>query len=373
MLCGERINMGNTGYTIFPSAWNTSFQRAQGRTPEIRNINLGLERISNKLHDIFHRLEYTEDLSLENIKAIYKGKDISEGDEYILQFFTKTLENTTALLARNTINSRLWSYNLLKKFIAFQYNKSDYKIKDLDKKFILNFEQYLVKQHQAKPSSIRKAESILKSIIQKAIEEHLTNINPFQGHRLPRVTCNRQFLTEMELMSIIKYKPHIERLAIIKDLFLIAAFTGISWADISILTPENIIQVNGKYWIVFVRKKTQKQVSIPLFDIPLQLIHKRTIAKNNTDILLEQVSYELVRAGLREIAAACRISKPLSFHIARHTFGTMALSAGVPMESIAKMMGHTTIKSTQIYAQVTDQKISEDMDKLIVKREEGKQ
>ncbi|VEH16105.1 Tyrosine recombinase XerD [Segatella oris] len=68
------------------------------------------------------------------------------------------------------------------------------------------------------------------------------------------------------------------------------------------------------------------------------------------------------------VGKACGIRQRLSYHVARHTFGTMSLSAGIPIESIAKMMGHASISSTQIYAQVTDKKISEDMDRLITKQ-----
>ncbi len=71
--------------------------------------------------------------------------------------------------------------------------------------------------------------------------------------------------------------------------------------------------------------------------------------------------------NLSIVGKACGIRQRLSYHVARHTFGTMSLSAGIPIESIAKMMGHASISSTQVYAQVTDRKISEDMDRLIAK------
>ncbi len=67
---------------------------------------------------------------------------------------------------------------------------------------------------------------------------------------------------------------------------------------------------------------------------------------------------------LKEIADICGIKKNLTFHLARHTFATMSLSKGVPIESVSKMLGHTNIKTTQIYARITNKKIEHDMDEL---------
>ena len=91
--------------------------------------------------------------------------------------------------------------------------------------------------------------------------------------------------------------------------------------------------------------------------------------KGNDFIFYCTCSRSVMSAKLSIVGKACGIRERLSYNMARHTFGTMSLSAGIPIESIAKMMGHASISSTQIYAQVTDNKISEDMDRLIRKHQ----
>ena len=90
--------------------------------------------------------------------------------------------------------------------------------------------------------------------------------------------------------------------------------------------------------------------------------------KGETLVFQPHCSRSVMGKNLCIVGKACGIRQRLSYHVARHTFGTMSLSAGIPIESIAKMMGHASISSTQIYAQVTDNKISEDMDRLIAKQ-----
>ena len=94
--------------------------------------------------------------------------------------------------------------------------------------------------------------------------------------------------------------------------------------------------------------------------------------KGKKHIFPRECSRSVIDGRLSIVGKACGIRQRLSYHVARHTFGTMSLSAGIPIESIAKMMGHASISSTQIYAQVTDNKNSEDMDRLIRKYQKEK-
>lgn len=155
-------------------------------------------------------------------------------------------------------------------------------------------------------------------------------------------------------------------------MFLFSCFTGLSFSDIQTLTKANFgVTVDGEHYIRKEREKTGVESLVPLHPIAKEIALKQA-NKDESKLFSESYKYHQLSEALNAVGQACGIRQTLTFHMARHTFGTMALSAGVPMESIAKMMGHTTIKSTQIYAQITDQKISEDMDKLIAKRKEGK-
>lgn len=159
-----------------------------------------------------------------------------------------------------------------------------------------------------------------------------------------------------------------KRLEIVRDLFIFAAFTGLSYIDIKTLTADEIItSADGAKWIKTRREKTKTPVIVKLLDIPLLIIEKYKLARIGGFIFTVPRN-DICNLRLKDIAKECGIKHYLTFHQSRHTFGTLLLSAGIPIESISKMMGHTNISTTQTYAKVTDDKISEDMDKLIERR-----
>ena len=151
-------------------------------------------------------------------------------------------------------------------------------------------------------------------------------------------------------------------------MFVFAAFTGLPYVDLKQLTWKEIItEEDGSLWISTDRQKTGIPFHVKLLDIPMQIIEKyRGLGEG--DNVFHLLGQGRINYALKIIAKHCNITTKLTFHISRHTFGTMMVSAGVPMESISKMMGHTNIRTTQGYAKVTDDKISEDMDKLFFKR-----
>ena len=126
------------------------------------------------------------------------------------------------------------------------------------------------------------------------------------------------------------------------------------------LTQENIITLDNRLWIIINRQKTNVQSNIPLLEIPQMILNKYK-GKTKDNRLLPVLSNQKINAYLKEIADLCGIKKRLSYHLARHTFATMLLSKGVPIESVSKMLGHTNIKTTQIYARITNKKIEQDM------------
>ena len=155
-----------------------------------------------------------------------------------------------------------------------------------------------------------------------------------------------------------------KRLSLIRDLFVFSCFTGLAYIDLANLKGENIVTLNGVEWIKGRRIKTGTLINVVLLDIPKRLILKYTDDKRRKEHLFPIISNQKMNAYLKEIAAICNIDKNLTCHIARHTFATMALSKGVPIESVSKMLGHTNIRTTQIYAKVTDKKIEHDMEGL---------
>lgn len=159
-----------------------------------------------------------------------------------------------------------------------------------------------------------------------------------------------------------------KRLELVRDIFAFSCYTGFAYIDVTRLTKDMLEERgDGTIWICTHRQKTKVPVNIRLLDIPKMIIDKYA-GQAKGDKLLPVPSNQKMNDYLKEIAAICGIDKPISYHVARHTFATqICLSNGVPMESVSKMLGHTNIKTTQLYARITDQKVSHDMEILAQK------
>ena len=188
--------------------------------------------------------------------------------------------------------------------------------------------------------------------------------DPFANFRFHMEHVDRGFLTDDEILKIVNKKITIPRLSLVRDIFKFSCFTGLSYIDVANLTPEHLVSMDDKQWIMTKRQKTNVESNVLLLDIPKQIIAKYSNNTYHDGKLFPVLSNQKMNAYLKEIADICGISKNLTFHVARHTFATMSLSKGVPMESVSKMLGHTNIKTTQIYARITNKKIEHDMEQL---------
>lgn len=184
--------------------------------------------------------------------------------------------------------------------------------------------------------------------------------DPFLNHHFHLEPVDRGFLTDEEIQRIMQKDFEIPRLEMVRDVFIFSCFCGLAYIDVAHLTQENIITLDNRPWIIINRQKTNVQSNIPLLEIP-QMILDKYKGKTKDNRLLPVLSNQKINAYLKEIADLCGIKKRLSYHLARHTFATMLLSKGVPIESVSKMLGHTNIKTTQIYARITNKKIEQDM------------
>lgn len=190
--------------------------------------------------------------------------------------------------------------------------------------------------------------------------------DPFTGFKIHFAPTDRGFLTDVEIEALMKKEFPVKRLEVVRDIFIFSCFTGLAYVDVSNLTKKNLVVLDDKLWIMTKRQKTDVPSNILLLDIAHSIIKKYDgVDKNGR--LLPIMSNQRTNSYLKEIAALCGIEKNLTFHLARHTFATLALSKGVPVESVSKMLGHTNIKTTQIYARVTNKKIEHDMMQLASK------
>ena len=246
------------------------------------------------------------------------------------------------------------------------------------------FEEYrfFLKKKGLKGSSINNYLCWLSRLMFRAVSQRIIRYNPFEHAEYEKVEKAIRFLSKSDVANLMAMKMCDSDAELARRMFIFSCFTGLAITDMEHLTFGHIKNAaDGQMYIRKERQKTKVEFIVPLHPIAKTIIEQQRQLKavkeegNNTDMdnrLIFQpcCSRSVLAAKLSIVGKACGIKQRLSYHMGRHTFGTMCLSAGIPIESIAKMMGHTSIASTQIYAQVTDCKISEDMDKLIAKHQE---
>ena len=171
-----------------------------------------------------------------------------------------------------------------------------------------------------------------------------------------------------EITTIYNHEFSSKRLEQVRDLFIFSCYTALSYIDVCELRQEDIrTGFDGNLWIIRKRHKTNVTSTVRLLDIPKAILEKYK-HKLPTGKILPVISNQKMNDYLKEIAAICGIEKTLTYHVARHSCATSVLLAnGVPIETVSKILGHTNIRTTQIYARITDLKVSSDMEILAQK------
>lgn len=250
----------------------------------------------------------------------------------------------------------------LEEFMQTKYRIKDIALKEISHVFITDFENYLRTESGCNENTTAKFMQTFRMIVIVAKNNGWIFTDPFVNYKIRLKRVDRGYLTEHELQKILKKNFTCTRLEQVRDVFIFACFTGLAYIDVRNLTKENIrISFDGKPWIMTSRQKTDTAVNVPLLKVP-QSILKKYEGKLPHGLLLPVLSNQKLNSYLKEIGDLCGIGKNITFHCARHTFATtMTLAKGVPIESVSKMLGHTNIQTTQIYARITSDKISRDM------------
>ena len=245
------------------------------------------------------------------------------------------------------------------------------------------FEEYrfFLKKRGLKGTTINNYLCWLSRLMFRAVSKRIIRCNPFEHAKYEKEEKKIRFLQKSEVAKLATMKMNDSEAELARLMFVFSCFTGLAIADMEHLLYNHIqTAADGRKYIRKERQKTKVEFIVPLHPIAEAIIRhcweeqeindgQQTVKeKGETLIFPRECSRSVIDTKLSIVGKACGIKERLSFHMARHTFGTMSLSAGIPIESIAKMMGHASISSTQIYAQVTDKKISEDMDRLIAKQ-----
>ena len=364
---GKRLEYSTKKF-VDPSKWSNELSRMKGNSEEARSINNLLDFTKNQINEIqFGLLKENTSFNVEEFKNRLFG--IKERERLLIPIFQEHNRKIKELVgqeyAAGTLERYETSLKHTKDFLTWKYNVSDINIEKIDHSFITEYEFYLRSERKCANNTAVKYIKNFHKIINQCLSNGWLNKDPFANYKAKVKEVVRDFLSETEIEQMMNKEFVSERLELVRDIFVFSCFTGLAYIDVKQLTLDNIsLGIDGDKWIFKNRQKTDTASKIPLLPTAQDIIDKYAdypVCKNEKR-LLPILSNQKMNAYLKEIADVCGIKKDLTFHIARHTFATtITLSNGVPLETVSKMLGHTSLKTTQHYAKILDKKISEDM------------
>lgn len=368
---GQRSEFTTKKY-VDPKKWDYRSMRVKGNTEEARSLNHYLDSLRNKIlqTELHYQVQNQPVTVREFIDTLLGKKNFRE--RTLIPVFQDHNNRVASLIgtefAQDTYQRYLTTLKHTQDFLNFRYRASDIALSSIDHAFITDFDFYLRSERSCSNNTTVKYMKNFKKIIRICLANGWMDRDPFLNYKVRLHEVDRAVLTQEELDRIIYKELPVDRLDIVRDIFIFSCFTGLAYVDVKNLTPAHIIRgIDGQYWIHTRRQKTDTASRIPLLDTAWTIIEKyRDHPKcNNEGTLLPVFTNQRMNAYLKEIAVLCQIEKTLTFHCARHTFATtITLNNGVPIESVSKMLGHTSIKTTQHYAKISDNKVASDMERL---------
>lgn len=367
---GVRIEISTSKF-VEKSKWSVEGGKIKGNSEEARTINSYLDILKNKVYE-------TEKLMINNNQEIYalsfknKFLGIDEKQRMLIPIFIEHNKRMKELVdkefALNTFKRYETSLAHLQDFLKHNYSLNDIPVKEVNLAFINDFDFYLRTTRNCNNNSTIKYVRNIGKIIKSCYNNGWIDRDPFTNFKGKVKEVEREFLSQEEINTIYSKEFVTPRLNQVKDIFIFCCFTGFAYIDVFQLKRSNIeIGIDGNKWIYTHRQKTDTPSRIPILQIPEEIIQKYADHPQciNEEKLLPVLSNQKMNSYLKEIADVCGIKKELTFHIARHTFATtVTLTNGVPIESVSKMLGHKSLRTTQHYAKILDKKVSDDMQLL---------
>ena len=355
-----------TKASVNPDIWNPETGRADGRSENAVTVNRAIDELTREITNHYNHIKKSLGfVTAELVKNAVKG--IGQKPVTLLALFREHNEEFKKRIGvdriKETYDSYQRSYKHLAAFVQEKKGVEDITLRSLDKVFYDDFEIFLQTDCKMKPKTVHEHLYRLKKMTMRAVSQGTLRRDPYcRLHpELPKRKSRHLKLEDLKtLMSTQIDKPNLQR---VRDWFIFSTFTGLAYADLKRLSVNDITQAeDGSWWIHIKRQKTDTPSVIKLLDVPLRIIEKYKHERQGDKVFNLYTREYLIRLT-RELGEEYGFY--LTFHKARHNFGThMTLSLGVPLETVSKMMGHTNITTTQIYAQVTDKKVDEDMKRL---------
>ena len=358
---------------VLISDWDAHRNRARGNSQKSRVLNSYLDESYTFLFECYRELKAERKLiTAQAVKARYFGED--DDNRSIMDIVNYHNEDMEGKLKWGTQKNYFTTQRYISKFLQKTYRTSDKYLQELDYDFIIKFEKYLrnyIPEDHQKPmgnNTVMKHIERFRKLINLSHKLGWIERDPFINFRSKFIKKERGFLSLDELLEIENKQLNIARLRQVRDLFVFSCYTSLSYIDVIHLSEDNIrTGIDGELWIYYRREKTTKPIRIPLLPKALAIIesYKGNQKAVSQGRLFPKISNQKLNSYLKEIADVCGIKKNLTFHIARHTFATtVTLSNGMPIETVSKLLGHSKISTTQIYAKVIERKVSDDMQRL---------
>lgn len=359
---GKLVEFSSKMKTI-ASQWDQKKQKMLGRTQDAHKINSSLIKISSRLNKLFDELTEKEGIPTpERLKDAFFSGNNGDKEYLLLTMFEKLISQKQELadndaIKADSVNTYTCTKNKLISYIKLQYYQAEIDIRKVDYEFINGFEIYLKGKVQCGHNTMVRHMRHLKQVTTYAYKNGYMTKDPFYNIALSVKKVERTFLTEEELKKVINLKLTDETLQKVKDVFVFQCLCGLSYIDVKQLKHSDI--VDGT--IIIHRQKTGNKSFIPILQIAQILIDKYTTVQKPDMCVFPVYTSQRMNIYLKTIGKLAGLNKKFSTHCGRHTFGTLMISKGVPIESVSKMLGHTELKTTMIYAKILDSKVIKDI------------
>ena len=356
--------------TVRSSLWDAKANKAAGKSFEAQRLNEKLENIKTNIGKQYQRLcDRDSYVTAEKVRNAFLG--MGDACRLLLQTFDEYLAGFLKRVGKDRAYSSYDNYrkrrNRLASFLEYEYRVKDIPFKELKRDFIEKFVVYLSSVQGMRSGTIHSTIKKLKLMTYTAYKNGWIAVDPFAGFYVKAEYAERRYLSASELQAVMDVELPNYRTGINRDAFVFCAFTGLSHSDVAKLTHADIhTDDNGDYWIIDKRQKTGTQFRVKLLPVA-EMIYKRykDMHLSGDRVFPLKGTYNTLNMSLRHVARHAGLSFNPTIHMARHTFATtITLSQGMPIETVSCLLGHTNIKTTQIYAKITNEKISRDMSAL---------
>ena len=361
----------STRISIEPKYWDQRKQLARGNSETSRSINESLSDYKSKIFKVHLRLSQQEEtFDVKDIVNSFKGNQKrGKGIIELIDLHNKYKEGLVNTdISQATIERYYTLKKHFKRFLKEDQGTDDILLDNLKYAHAIEFESFLKTELGIGHNTSVKYVKNLKTVVRYGMDLELLDKDPFLKYKSKIKEVKRGFLTEKELSQLMNKQINNQRISMVRDAFIFCCYTGLAYSDIESLTLDNITMgMDGEQWIKTTRKKTGNEVHVPLFERALNIIKKYNDhpLRINENKVIPVISNQKMNVYLKEIADICGIHHNLTTHLARHTFATtITLEKGISLESVSKMLGHSNLKTTQIYAKITDTKVAREINKI---------